>query len=87
MMRALRALRDDQDDRCVAHLQTPQQLFELFDLPGWKDIATATSSAITGNVGGAACVRSGVGVGSPDVPSGRYLAAAYGDCGPVSGPQ
>jgi len=39
MMRALQALRDDQDDRCVAHLQTPQQLFELFDLTGWKDIA------------------------------------------------
>ncbi len=39
MMRALKALRDDQDDRSVAHLQTPQQLFELFDLAGWRAIA------------------------------------------------
>ncbi len=39
MMRSLRALHDDQDDRSVAHLQTPQQLFELFDLAAWKDIA------------------------------------------------
>ena len=39
MMNALRALREDQDDRSVAHLQTPQQLFELFDLAGWRGIA------------------------------------------------
>ncbi len=39
MMRALKALRDDQDDRSVAHLQAPQQLFELFDLAGWRAIA------------------------------------------------
>jgi 2-methylisocitrate lyase-like PEP mutase family enzyme len=39
MMRALRALGDDQDDSAVAHLQTPKQLFELFDLAGWRDIA------------------------------------------------
>jgi 2-methylisocitrate lyase-like PEP mutase family enzyme len=43
MMRALQALRDDHDDRCVAHLQTPQQLFELFDLDGWRDIADRDS--------------------------------------------
>jgi 2-methylisocitrate lyase-like PEP mutase family enzyme len=39
MMRALRALHDDQDDRSIAHLHTPKQLFELFDLAGWRDIA------------------------------------------------
>jgi 2-methylisocitrate lyase-like PEP mutase family enzyme len=39
MMCALRALREDKDDRFVAHLQTPRQLFELFDLAGWRDIA------------------------------------------------
>ena len=39
MMRALRALRDDQDDRSVAHLQNPRELFELFDLAGWRGIA------------------------------------------------
>jgi len=39
MMRALRALREDQDDRSVAHLQTPRELFELFDLAGWRGIA------------------------------------------------
>jgi hypothetical protein len=39
MVRSLRALREDGDDRSVAHLQTPKQLFELFDLAGWNDIA------------------------------------------------
>ena len=39
MMRALRALREDQDDRSVAHLQNPRELFELFDLAGWRGIA------------------------------------------------
>ena len=39
MMRALQSLRETQDDRSVAHLQTPQELFELFDLDGWRDIA------------------------------------------------
>jgi 2-methylisocitrate lyase-like PEP mutase family enzyme len=39
MMRALQALREDQSDRSVAHLQTPRQLFELFDLAVWRDIA------------------------------------------------
>jgi 2-methylisocitrate lyase-like PEP mutase family enzyme len=39
MMCALRALAEDRNDRFVAHLQTPRQLFELFDLAGWREIA------------------------------------------------
>jgi 2-methylisocitrate lyase-like PEP mutase family enzyme len=39
MVRALQALRADQDDRSVARLQTPQQLFEHFHLDEWRDIA------------------------------------------------
>ena len=38
MLQALRALREDGDDRSVAHLESPRELFELFDLDGWKDI-------------------------------------------------
>ena len=38
MMRALESLKKDGDDRSVAHLHTPRQLFELFDLDGWKDL-------------------------------------------------
>ncbi len=39
MMRALAALREDGDDRAVAHLTSPRELFEYFDLDGWKNIA------------------------------------------------
>jgi 2-methylisocitrate lyase-like PEP mutase family enzyme len=38
MMRALAALKSDGDDRAVAHLHTPLQLFELFDLADWKEL-------------------------------------------------
>ena len=39
MLRALRSLRDDHDDRSTAELQTPRQLFELFELDAWQSIA------------------------------------------------
>lgn len=39
MRQALRALREDGDDRAVAHLESPGQLFELFDLDRWNDLA------------------------------------------------
>jgi 2-methylisocitrate lyase-like PEP mutase family enzyme len=39
MLRALRALRDDGDDRSVAHLTSPRELFEYFGLDEWQAIA------------------------------------------------
>ncbi len=39
MMNALRALHEDGDDRSVAQLQSPRELFDLFDLDGWQNIA------------------------------------------------
>ena len=39
MMQALAALHRDGDDRSVSHLQSPRELFELFDLDGWQAIA------------------------------------------------
>lgn len=39
MLRALAALRQDGDDRSVAHLTSPRALFEYFDLEGWTQIA------------------------------------------------
>ena len=39
MLNALRALHEDGDDRSVAQLQSPRELFELFDLDGWQTIA------------------------------------------------
>jgi 2-methylisocitrate lyase-like PEP mutase family enzyme len=38
MLRALAALRQDGDDRSVAHLTSPRELFEYFDLDGWAKI-------------------------------------------------
>jgi 2-methylisocitrate lyase-like PEP mutase family enzyme len=39
MLRALRALRDDQHDGSTEELHTPRQLFELFGLAEWQHIA------------------------------------------------
>jgi len=39
MLRALRSLRDDHHDGSTSDLQTPRELFELFDLDAWQSIA------------------------------------------------
>lgn len=39
MRRALRSLHEDGDDRAVAHLESPAQLFQLFDMDDWNDLA------------------------------------------------
>jgi len=39
MLRALAALREDGDDRSVAHLTSPRELFEYFELERWNGIA------------------------------------------------
>ena len=44
MLRALRALREDGDDRSVAHLTSPRELFDYFDLDGWRRIADGNAS-------------------------------------------
>jgi 2-methylisocitrate lyase-like PEP mutase family enzyme len=46
MLQALRALRVDGDDRSVAHLSSPRELFEHFDLEGWKRIANPDESGL-----------------------------------------
>ena len=44
MLRALRALREDGDDRSVSHLTSPRELFDYFDLDGWRRIADGNAS-------------------------------------------
>ena len=38
MLTSLKALREDGDDRSVADLYSPHELFELFDLDNWTSI-------------------------------------------------